>query len=101
MSVVHFAFRYPDGRIDTGCTATVRHRFRAANGGQVEVTVPAAYQCPSFRLSLERATEEYYRQRVGIDGVLVRIGPRGASPLILGVPRESAASVVFDAEATS
>jgi len=28
-SAVHFAFRYPDGRIDTGCVATVLHRLRS------------------------------------------------------------------------
>ena len=93
-AVVHFAFRYPDGRIDTNCTAMVWHALKPRE--IVEVTVPAAYRCPAYGPSLERAIEEYYRPRVGDDGTLIRIGPKGASPLIVGVPRESAASAMFE-----
>ena len=93
-AVVHFGFRYPDGRIDTNCTATIWHALRPRE--VVEVTVPAAYQCPAYRASLERAVEEYYRQRVGVDGTLIRIGPKGASSLIIGVAQDSAASAVFE-----
>lgn len=94
--LVHFAFRYPDGRIDTNCTATIWHALQPRE--IVEVTVPAAYQCPAYRPSLERAIEEYYRARVGRDGTVIRIGDKGASPLIIGVPRESAASAVFEVD---
>lgn len=93
-AVVHFAFRYPDGRIDTNCTAMVWHALKPRE--IVQVTVPAAYQCPAYGPSLERAIEEYYRPRVGEDGTLIRIGPKGASSLIVGVPRESAASAMFE-----
>ena len=93
-AVVHFAFRYPDGRIDTNCAAMIWHALRPRE--IVQVTVPAAYQCPAYGPSLERAIEEYYRPRVGEDGMLIRIGPKGASPLIVGVPRESAASAMFE-----
>jgi hypothetical protein len=93
-SQVHFAFRYPDGRIDTNCTATIWHALRPRE--IVQVTVPAAYRCPAYAPSLERAIEEYYRARVGMDGTVIRIGAKGASPLILGVVRESAASAVFE-----
>lgn len=95
--LVHFAFRYPDGRIDTNCTATIWHALRPQE--IVQVTVPAAYQCPAYRPSLERAVEEYYRARVGCDGTVIRIGPTGASALIIGVPRESPASAVFEIDA--
>ena len=93
-AVVHFAFRYPDGRIDTNCTAMIWHGLVPRE--VVQVTVPAAYRCPAYGRSLERAIEEYYRARVGPDGSLIRIGRKGASPLIIGVPRESAASAVFE-----
>lgn len=92
--LVHFAFRYPDGRIDTNCAATIWHALRPSE--IVQVTVPAAYQCPAYAHSLERAIAEYYRSRVGSDGTVIRIGPKGASPLIVGVRRESAASAVFE-----
>lgn len=93
-AVVHFGFRYPDGRIDTNCTATVWHALQPRE--IVQVTVPAAYQCPAYRAALERAVEEYYRRRVGADGTAIRIGPKGASPLIIGVPQQSAASALFE-----
>jgi hypothetical protein len=96
--LVHFAFRYPDGRIDTNCTATIWHGLRPQE--IVQVTVPAAYQCPAYGASLERAIAEYYRSRVGRDGTVICIGPKGASPLILGVRRESAASAVFELDGT-
>lgn len=95
-AVVHFSFRYPDGRIDTNCTATIWHALEPRE--VVEVTVPAAYQCPAYRPSLERAIEAYYRPRVGAEGTVIRIGPKGVSPLIIGVPRESAASAVFEVD---
>jgi hypothetical protein len=91
---VHFSFRYPDGRIDTNCTATIWHGLRPRE--VVQVTVPAAYRCPAYAPSLERAIEEYYRARVGADGTVIRIGRKGASPLILGIPRESPASAAFE-----
>ena len=96
MSVVHFAFRYPDGRIDTGCVATVRHRLRDPTSGAVEIVVSAAYQCPAYGHSLKQTIEEYYRQRVGFNGSVLQIGPKGASPLIIGVPRESPATATFE-----
>lgn len=99
LAVVHFDFRYPDGRIDTGCIATIRHRFRHTSGEIVEVTVPGAYDCPTYGRSLERAIEEYYRQRVGADGSTIRVGPEGVSPFVIGVPRESIASAVFSIDA--
>ena len=99
LAVVHFDFRYPDGRIDTGCTATIRHRFRHPGGEIVEVTVPGAYDCPTYGRSLERAIEEYYRQRVGVDGSAIPIGPKGASPVLVGVLLESIASGVFSVDA--
>ena len=99
LAVVHFDFRYPDGRIDTGCIATIRHRFRHPSGEIVEVTVPGAYDCPTYGRSLERAIEEYYRQRVGADGSTIRVGPQGVSPFVIGVPRESIASAAFSIDA--
>ena len=97
-ALVHFAFRYPDGRIDTNCTATIWHALQPRE--IVQVTVPAAYKCPAYARSLESAIEEYYRLRVGMDGTVIRIGPKGASPLVIGVPCESAASAVFEIDET-
>jgi hypothetical protein len=97
-ALVHFAFRYPDGRVDTNCTATIWHALRPRE--VVQVTVPAAYRCPAYASSLERAVEEYYRSRVGPDGTVIRIGPKGASLLVIGVPLESAASAVFEIDET-
>ena len=95
LSVVHFAFRYPDGRIDTGCMATVRHALGRLSGGCVRITVPTAYECPAFQRSLERAIEQYYRQRVEFDGALIRIGAMGAVPPTIGIPVESPARAEF------
>lgn len=86
LSIVHFAFRYPDGRIDTGCAATVRHALDRLSAGSVQITVPGAYQCPAFQRSLERSIEEYYRRRVDFDGRVLRIGAMGAVPPTVGVP---------------
>ena len=101
MSVVHFDFRYPDGRIDTGCVATVRHKLRDTGGESVEIMMSPAYRCPAYVRSLERAIEEYYRQRVGVRGELIRVGPKGASSLIMGVPIESIACAEFEVEPVS
>ena len=95
LSVVHFGFRYPDGRVDTGCMATVRHALGRLSGGCVQITVPTGYQCPAFQRSLERAIEEYYRQRVEFDGALIRIGAFGAVPPTIGIPVESPACAEF------
>lgn len=54
---------------------------------------------PAYCRSLERAIEESYRRRVGSDGTAIRIGPKGASPLILGVLLESRATGVFSIDA--
>ena len=97
-ALVHFDFRYPDGRVDTNCTATVWHRLEARGEDLIEVTVPAAYQCPAYGASLLRAIEAYYRPRVGTDGSVIRIGKKGASELILGVPMHSPACAEFDAD---
>jgi len=37
---------------------------------------------------------------VGPDGTVIRIGPKGASLLVIGVPLESAASAVFEIDET-
>lgn len=97
-SVVHFALRYPDGRLETNLMASVWHAIEPVSSGAVEVTLPASFRCPAYERSLERAVEEYYRRRVGVDGTLIRLGKKGASPLIIGVPMESAASAEFEAE---
>lgn len=97
-AVVHFSFRFPDGRIDTNCTATIWHRLDVNGDDLIQVTVPAAYQCPAYGPSLERAIEAYYRPLVGSDGTVIRVGPKGVSPLIVGVPRESVASASFEVE---
>ena len=95
-ALVHFDFRYPDGRIDTNCTATIWHRLAPRDADLIEVTVPAAYQCPAYGASLTHAIEAYYRPRVGVDGSVIRIGKKGASELIIGVPMRSAACAEFD-----
>lgn len=95
LAVVHFDFQHPDGRVETGCVASIRHRFREPSVDAVEVSVPAAYQCPAYRQTLERAIEAYYRRRVGSAGSAIRIGPKGASPILLGALLESRASEVF------
>ena len=96
--VVHFAFRYRDGRVDPGCIATVRHRIRLIGRPAVDVIVPAAYQSPAYSERLKREIAEYYLDRVGPQGTVIRLGPKGASPLILGVPRESPSIVAFEIE---
>ena len=98
LSIVRFAFRYPDGRIDTGCTATVRHALGRLSAGCVQVTVPGSYQCPAFQRSLARSIEEYYRRRVDFDGRAFRIGAMGAAPPTIGVPVAAPACAEFDVE---
>lgn len=98
LSVVHFDFRFPDGRADTGCMATVRHALGRFSGGCVRITVPTGYQCPAFRRSLELSIEEYYRRRVDFDGRAFRIGAMGAAPPTIGVPVASPACAEFDVE---
>ena len=95
-SAVHFAFRYADGRVDTGCVATVLQRLLSPGDDVIEVSIPGAYQCPAYRECLEQAIADYYRERVGVDGTVIRIGPKGASPLIRGVSLESRASAVIE-----
>jgi len=96
--VVHFAFRFPDGRVDSNCAASVWHAIEPVSSGIVDITLPEAYKCPAYGHSLERAIEAYYRPRVGVDGTVIRIGPKGASPLIIGVPMASVACAEFEAE---
>ena len=98
LAVVHFGFRYPDGRVDTGCMATVRHALGRLSGGCVRITVPAGYQCPAFQRSLERSIEEYYRRRVDFDGRAFRIGAMGAPPPTIGIPVASPACAEFEVE---
>lgn len=91
MSVVHLTVQDPNGRSCPGCVATVRHRFRGADGGTVEISVAAAEQCTRYAKALEPSVEEYYRERVGTDGTAIRVGPRGASPWLVGMQRLSRA----------
>ena len=95
-SVVRFGFRYPDGRIETGCTATVWHALGALSGGTVRITLPSSYQCPAYRQGLERSIEEYYRRQVDFDGRVIHIGPWGASPPTIGIPVVSPACAEFE-----
>lgn len=100
-SLVHFGFRYPDGRVETNLTANVWHAIEPVSSGVVEITVPASFRCPAYVMSLERAIEAYYRPRVGVDGSVIRIGKKGASALIVGTPIQSAACATFDVDADS
>jgi hypothetical protein len=95
-STVHFSFQYPDGRVDAACSARVRHVLSGPDGGIVQVTVPAAFQCPDYLRLLEWAIGEYYREQVGDDGLVIRLGPKGASPLIVGVKRDAPGYAVFE-----
>jgi hypothetical protein len=97
-SVVHFALRYPDGRLETNLTANIWHAVEPVSSGAVEVTLPASFRCPAYQRSLERALEEYYRRRVGVDGTVIRVGKKGVSALLIGIPMESAASAEFEVE---
>ena len=87
LSVVHLEVRHPDGHWCPGCLASVRHRFRGAGGGAVEIRIQAAEECASYAHALESAAEAYYRERVGPDGSAIRVGPRGASPWLIGMQR--------------
>lgn len=95
MSVVHLTVQHPDGNWCPGCVATVRHRFRTANGGTVRVSVDAAQQCTAYVDALEPSVEHYYRDHVGSEGSAIRIGGRGASPLLIGVRRSVPASATL------
>ena len=98
LSVVHLEVQQADGQWCQGCVATVRHRFRGANGGAVKISVQPADSCKSYVTALERPVEEYYRDRVGTDGSAIRVGPRGASPWLIGVPRLAPASKLVTLE---
>ena len=87
LSVVHLEVRHPDGHWCPGCVATVRHRFRGAHGGPVEVSIQPAEQCVAYARALTPPVEAYYRDHVGPEGSTIRVGPRGASPALLGTQR--------------
>jgi hypothetical protein len=87
LSVVHLEVRHPDGRWCPGCSARVRHRFRGADGGGIEIRVQPSEQCAGYVAALEPAVEGYYRDRVGAEGTAIRVGPRGASPWLVGMQR--------------
>jgi hypothetical protein len=95
LSVVHLEVQHADGRWCPGCVASVRHRFRGENGGQIEISVRPAEQCAAYARALEPVVEEYYRTRVGTDGTAIRVGPRGASPWIVGTQRLARATVAL------
>lgn len=92
LSVVHLEIQHPDGHWCPGCVASVRHRFRGANGS-VEVSIRPAEQCAGYVQALEPSVEEYYRDRVGAEGTVIRVGPRGASPWLIGMQRLARATV--------
>ena len=87
LSVVHLEVQHPDGHWCPGCVAGVRHRFRGANGGAVEISVQPAEECAALAHALEPSVEEYYRDRVGGEGTAIRVGPRGANPWLVGMQR--------------
>lgn len=93
LSVVHLAVQHSDGHCCPGCVASVRHRFRAANGGAVEISVRPAAECAVLAQALEPSVEEYYRNQVGSEGRAIRVGPRGASPWLVGMQRLARATV--------
>lgn len=95
LCIVRFSFGYPDGRVETGCVATVRDWLREPGANGVEITIPAACQCPTYVRIVERAVDEYYHERVGTDGAVIRIGPGGASPQIVGAPLAAPEDVVI------
>ena len=92
LSVVHLTMPHPDGRWCPGCLATVRDRFRGAQGGALEISMRLEDECAGYARALEPSIEEYYREHVGTEGTAIRVGPRGASPLLVGVPRIARAS---------
>lgn len=93
MSVVRFVVQHSDGQLCPGCVATVRHRFRDKDKDTVSVMVSPPEQCRRYLPFLNPRIEEYYRERVGINGTAIRVGLRGASPLLIGVPRSAPAIV--------
>lgn len=93
LSVVHLAIQHPDGHWCPGCVASVRHRFRGVQGGGVEVSIRPAAECATYVPALEPVVESYYRDRVGPDGSAIRVGPRGASPWLIGTQRLTPAMV--------
>ena len=95
LSVVHLTIQHPDARWCPGCLATIRHRFRGANGGAVEVNIRAADQCVAYERALAVLVENYYRERVGTEGTAIRVGPRGASPWLVGMQRMAPATAVL------
>jgi hypothetical protein len=92
LSVVHFTIQHPNGRWCPGCLASVRHRFRGANGGALEISMSAADECARYTHALEPLLQDYYRDRVGSEGSAIRVGARGASPWLVGVQRLSRAT---------
>ena len=101
MSVVRFVVQHPDGRRCPGCAATVRHRFRGADKGAVDVMVSPPEECRLYVTMLKPQVEDYYRERVGVDGQLIRIGPEGASSLVIGAVMDSAASAEFEVDSAT
>jgi hypothetical protein len=93
MSVVHFVVQHPNGRKCPGCAATVRHRFRGAAKGAVDVMVAPPEECAQYVTMLKPQVEHYYRERVGVDGTTIRLGSRGASPWLIGLRRSAPATV--------
>jgi hypothetical protein len=93
LSVVHLTILHSDGQWCPGCVASVRHRFRGANGGALEVSVSAAEECAGYVNALEPLLEDYYRDRVGSEGTAIRVSPRGASPWLVGMQRLARATV--------
>ena len=95
LSVVHLVIQHPDTRWCPGCLATIRHRFRGANGGAVEVNIRPADECVAYERALALSVENYYRERVGTEGTAIRIGPRGASPWLVGMQRMAPATAAL------
>ena len=93
LSVVHLTIQHPDGRWCPGCVASVRHRFRGVDGGAVEISVDAAQECAVYEHAVEPWVEKYYRDRVGPEGSAIRVGPRGASPWLVGMQRLARSTV--------
>lgn len=92
LSVVHLTIQHPDGAWCPGCLATIRHRFRGPDGGAVEISMRLEDECAGYARVLEPSIEEYYREHVGSEGAAIRVGPRGANSLLVGVPRIARAS---------
>jgi len=55
--------------------------------------VSAPSECAGYARTLEPFLEEYYRDRVGTEGTAIRVGPRGASPWLVGMQRLARAAV--------